>query len=240
MKEQLEHLIRLQEIDSRIAECQKRSAAIPLLIEERENLVQESENRLSEIRTGLDQAAAERRDKERELADRESRLSKLKDKQSEIKTNREYQAFLGELEAGKQDVGQIEEELLLIMERSEDGRKELSRAELAHQDVVKTFNAAKAALESESAVLDADLARMDGERTGLQKKVRPDLLKMYREILAVLKDAAVVAVRNGICSGCHMNVPPQLIANVRKHESVIACHNCRRILYDESLCVKAG
>ena len=240
MKEQLERLIRLQEIDARIAEILRRQSQMPILIEEKKKGVDDSEARLSQIRATLDRMNAERRDKERELADRESRLSKLKDKQTEIKTNKEYQAFLTEVEAGKEEIGRIEEDLLQIMEGVDTTRQALSRSEQEHQEVAKSFSTYKSAIDAEAADLETDLSRLEKDRAALQEKIHSDLLKTYRQILSIRKDRAVAEIQNGICSGCHMNVPPQLIANVRKHDKVLTCSNCRRILYDASLAVKSA
>jgi hypothetical protein len=38
-------------------------------------------------------------------------------------------------------------------------------------------------------------------------------------------------VSNGICRGCHMNIPPQLYNNVRKFDIVYNCPWCFRLLY---------
>jgi len=42
---------------------------------------------------------------------------------------------------------------------------------------------------------------------------------------------AIVAVSRGICSGCHMNIPPQLYNELQRSEQILCCPNCNRILY---------
>ena len=42
---------------------------------------------------------------------------------------------------------------------------------------------------------------------------------------------AVVEIREGICQGCRMRVPPQLFNEIQRNEQVILCPSCQRMLY---------
>jgi len=42
---------------------------------------------------------------------------------------------------------------------------------------------------------------------------------------------AVINVKNEICMGCFMNIPPQLYIEVQRENSLILCPQCSRILY---------
>ncbi len=42
---------------------------------------------------------------------------------------------------------------------------------------------------------------------------------------------AVVSARSSICSGCNMNLPPQLYNELQRSEELICCPNCNRIIY---------
>jgi predicted nucleic acid-binding Zn-ribbon protein len=44
---------------------------------------------------------------------------------------------------------------------------------------------------------------------------------------------AIVAIRNGICAGCRLQLPPQLLAEVKRSEDLQSCSYCHRILYWE-------
>jgi len=53
--------------------------------------------------------------------------------------------------------------------------------------------------------------------------------------MTLLRDSgdgvAVTTARNELCSGCDMNIPPQLYVEIRKNEEILQCPQCRRILY---------
>ena len=55
----------------------------------------------------------------------------------------------------------------------------------------------------------------------------------YTHIKQSRKDGAIAAVREGICAGCRLQIPPQLIAQVRRSDDLHVCPYCRRMLYWE-------
>jgi len=57
---------------------------------------------------------------------------------------------------------------------------------------------------------------------------------MYREYMKKLESGqglAVVEVKDSVCMGCNMNIPPQLYVEVRKGEEIFTCPQCRRFLF---------
>jgi len=53
----------------------------------------------------------------------------------------------------------------------------------------------------------------------------------YELIFARRGGKAVVAVSDGICKECHMNIPPQLWNEIIRNDKLNLCPNCHRILY---------
>jgi predicted nucleic acid-binding Zn-ribbon protein len=58
-------------------------------------------------------------------------------------------------------------------------------------------------------------------------------MERYKKLKTMKRDLALVPVRDGICSGCRLQLPPQLIAEVKRKEDLLACSYCHRILYWE-------
>jgi predicted nucleic acid-binding Zn-ribbon protein len=42
---------------------------------------------------------------------------------------------------------------------------------------------------------------------------------------------AISQVVNATCSGCNMNIPPQMYNELQKRDSLKFCPNCERIIY---------
>jgi predicted nucleic acid-binding Zn-ribbon protein len=50
-----------------------------------------------------------------------------------------------------------------------------------------------------------------------------------------MKGATVVAgIQHGVCGGCHMKFPVQLVVTCQAGRELVTCPNCGRILYHTS------
>jgi predicted nucleic acid-binding Zn-ribbon protein len=80
--------------------------------------------------------------------------------------------------------------------------------------------------------LRAELEAIRGERVAVTAGVNAGLLRKYDTVLQRRNGVAVVTVEDGrTCGGCHMQVPPQALIEIRRSASVQVCPNCQRILY---------
>jgi hypothetical protein len=61
-----------------------------------------------------------------------------------------------------------------------------------------------------------------------------NLLRRYLMIKEKRIGLAVVPIIGGTCSGCSMNIPPQVFNEVLTNEQIISCPSCSRILYVEN------
>jgi predicted nucleic acid-binding Zn-ribbon protein len=63
------------------------------------------------------------------------------------------------------------------------------------------------------------------------KNLDPALMTQFARISKMNNGSAVVNVKDEVCMGCFMNIPPQLYIEVRRANSLITCPQCSRILY---------
>jgi predicted nucleic acid-binding Zn-ribbon protein len=59
------------------------------------------------------------------------------------------------------------------------------------------------------------------------------LLDRYNKLKATKKELALAPIRNGTCFGCKLQLPPQLVAEVKRSQELLSCNYCQRILYWE-------
>ena len=71
---------------------------------------------------------------------------------------------------------------------------------------------------------------LDGLIAGLRGKIPPTILGHYDRLRARGKKG-VAAVRNSVCSECHMHVPLGTIMTIRHGTDIQLCGNCGRYLY---------
>ena len=231
MKEQLALLIQLQKIDSQLGLTKAEKARHPIELENAERPLKAAQKALEKAKSELNTASKTKRDKEGELRHQEETIEKLKARQSEIKTNKEYQAHLHELEAARQVKSQLEDELLNLMEESDNLNKGIATEEAAVSAGQQSFQTEEQQLARRASQANESITKWEEERNGLLKQLESKLLRNYERIKSARKDLAVVPIIGGICAGCHMNIPPQLVAEVKLEESIHTCSNCHRIMY---------
>ena len=74
---------------------------------------------------------------------------------------------------------------------------------------------------------------MDEENKVREKFVREldgEILSKYNLIRSRRNGIAIVEINSNTCGGCFMNLPPQLIIEIRKKNKIIQCPSCQRIL----------
>jgi predicted nucleic acid-binding Zn-ribbon protein len=88
------------------------------------------------------------------------------------------------------------------------------------------------ALEKRLAVIEGNANKLKAERPELLEGLEGDWLSRYERIIQHVGDYALVKIERGVCMGCHMTLPPQLIHNSKKRDSITVCSFCGRILFD--------
>ncbi|MBI3995978.1 MAG: hypothetical protein HY349_08385 [Nitrospirae bacterium] len=231
LKDQLEQLIRLQEIDNRAAVLKTETACIPERIETARKFLVETQKQLAQSRAEGEASNHRKREKERDLETCEERLTKARNRQSEIKTNKEYQVHLQEIENLKTEKGRVEEELLVLMEQLDVCKRNETELARTVKTAEQQFESERQQLEKQAETLKAELAVVEKESEAIIPALDPRLLKRYQKIKSLHREWAVVPIRDGTCGGCHMNVPPQMAAEVRARQRILTCSQCQRILY---------
>jgi len=227
----LQPLIQLQTLDLRIMEIKEQQRKAPALIEAAEAPLRDAVRLLTELTSAVEAQTKERRDRERDLEIHESQTEKLRARLSELKTNKEYQAHLFEIEMANKRKGEIEEQILLLMERVEKGQQELRQAQARKTEAEQRSTKEKARLEAVSAGLVSELAELEQKRKASVALLDSKLLERYKKLKAARKDLAVAPLRGGICFGCRLQLPPQLVAEVKRSDELQSCTYCQRILY---------
>lgn len=226
----LDKLLELQKLDLAIVRLDTEARAIP-------EQIQALEARLTGARAALDQAKAkadqiqkDRRAKERELDDVTLNIKKKQARLFEIKTNEEYSAVLKEIEALKEKSSKLETEILELLERADGAARTVADAE-------KEFKAAEAARQKERVEKEAQLAKLQQDlasfreaRKGQASRLGSALLQQYTR-LQKTRGVAVVAVKDGSCTGCGIALTPQTYNEVRRNDRMFTCSSCNRIIY---------
>lgn len=97
----------------------------------------------------------------------------------------------------------------------------------------KDYQAAKKTIEEGIKELETKLQNLEGQRSYIIPDVDKISLVRYEKILVNKEGLAIVPVRGTVCGGCNMNIPAQVVNEIKMHDKLILCELCARILYLE-------
>lgn len=233
LKQQLGNLIKLQTLDSEIYALKNEKEAKPQEASALEAAFEEKKLHLAGLEKNLLDLQKQRKEKELELGSKEEGAKKLQTQLYSLKTNKEYQAMLQQIEESKADGSVIEDKILEILDQTDKVKAETEKEKHKLQEEEKVFLAQKKKIEDRVKEIDDRLSQLDAQR----KQALPDLdakiLSQYDRILLSRDGLAIVTVKDNSCQGCNMFVPPQVINLIQMYERIITCEVCNRILYIE-------
>ena len=175
-----------------------------------------------------------RKQRELELQTKEDGMKKLQTQLYQLKTNKEYQTMQQEIAGQKADNSRIEDEILVFMQEAEDLNKELEKEKTLFADAEKHLNEDKKKIEAEIGSLDGEISNLEAQRKEMTALVDKKVLAHYEKVLAGRDGIALSAVKGKSCQGCFMNLPPQVINEIKMKDKIVTCESCARILYIEN------
>jgi uncharacterized protein len=234
IEEQLNILIKLQALDSQLYRLRRERTAKPKLIEELEARRNEEQAAVKEIEEKIKANQLKRKQKEMDLQSKEENVRKLSNQLYQMKTNKEYQTMQHEIDGHKADNSLLEDEILAIMEESDSLNKRLVSEKELFAEADRRLNEDRKTIEGEIAVIDNEIANFESQRGVLTAQVDKKILSQYEKVLVNREGTALVAVKSQACQGCFINLPPQVINEIRMKDRIIICESCARILYIEN------
>ena len=224
-------LVEVQGIDSDIAKKVAIMEAIPKKVSSVEQPLREARSLYEKAKQRYEAHVKKKKEKEGLLDEINEKIRKLRGRTSEIKTNKEYQAHLKEIEAVETQQRGVEEEVLFLMEAVDTAQRELKGDEGKVKIEEERIEAFKKKLEEEVGETEKELDELKLQREQLVKDIEGELYHLYVQLLETKRGLAVVETRGEVCQGCYMNIPPQLFVEIKKNEKIIQCPQCNRILY---------
>ena len=230
-KSDIEILVKLQEAETQIV----RLKAVLIKVEkEKEKLratLNQFEYGVEENKEKLLRTMAACRDTEREIQVIDDRIIKSNEKLRMVKTNKEYNLFLREVDDNKKRKDVLETELLELLDENESMEKFSLESEKEFQLLKDKIEAEQKEIEKKTLddreLLDEYLAN----QRKIGKTITTSVMNKFVKISKMNNGSAVVGVENEVCLGCFMNIPPQLYIEVQRGNSLISCPQCSRILY---------
>ncbi|HRK29485.1 MAG TPA: C4-type zinc ribbon domain-containing protein [Tepidisphaeraceae bacterium] len=172
---------------------------------------------------------------------RDARIEKLRTQQASAKNNKEYQAFLVEINTGKVDREKAEEEGLKIVAQIEAQQKELEAVATQLQAEQAKLAEMKGSISQTLADLQAEIDRVQPTRdaaAGEVGKLSAKSLNVYERLAERYDGEAIAPIGQPdrrqeaySCMACHLELVTDIYNKLKTRDELVFCPNCGRILY---------
>jgi uncharacterized protein len=233
LRTQLELLWELQKIDLGLKSIQEEKDRYPKEMKKLDEKQKVEKDRIEKEKEKIESLEKARRQKEGQLNLEQEKIKRAEAKMFEVKTNKEYQALLSEIDAVKEANGRMEEEILRVMDEIDELKRDLSKREKDAGATLEKIEAERKKLQQQMAHDEKAWEKQMERREVLSKQIETKLVKLYDTLKEKRQGVGVVGVKHETCQGCFVNVPPQLFIEVQKNNALVRCPHCNRILYWE-------
>jgi hypothetical protein len=222
-------------------ELQKTDSGLDELERIKKNFLQEAatldanvtalKGKIQEEKKNLEDLLKQRKTFEIEIGTLDTKVSKYLGQQNEVKSNEQFTALKQEIEKSKEEKAKIEEKVLecLFKEDEQKAKVQGLTAQLAQAEK----KAAEDKKDIQQKVADCDKAAQDKreERKKQFSEIPQEFAEGYDSLRTHGKKMAVAEIsEDQTCSGCNMNVSPQILNEIRKNIAIQRC-NCGRYLH---------
>lgn len=231
MLDTIEKLLILQDRDQKIKREQGELARIE---PERQMLNAKAANAqaaLEQAKLQVKQLESARKDLELEVETKKQLIVRYANQQFQTRKNEEYRALAHEIELCKEAIFGIENREIELMEQGEQAQKDVQRATQTLNEARKLADEQLALLAAREENLKQELARLQTDREALAAAVEDIARSRYERLARSKGEHVIVGIQHGVCGGCHMRVPPQLLVSCQAEKELVSCSNCGRILY---------
>ena len=233
IEEQYDILLELQKIDMDIDKEEKKKRDLPLLIERVTKEIQGLKNSLKNKSEDYKNLQIRLKRIELDLAEKSNKIKKHQEdlyggKISDIKELKQIQKVIAKYQKEKSS---IEEDVLDLMEEVEDLNKLISHLDEDLKVKEEEFKKRKEEMDLTSLAIKKNMDSLNIKRGEILSKITDGrLLKEYERLRKEKGGKAIIKVDGSVCPGCYLDLPSDVIYQLKKNRKMIICPNCSRIL----------
>jgi len=230
-------VINLHKIDKRLSDINSKRGDLPLRIDEINKKITSFSSQNKDHETRLLEIEKRKVVLTANLTDKEKKINDLNEQMYKVKSNKEYEALLLEIDhLNKENDNNLieletfEEEIKSLNESLENNKEELEKLNNRLDKNQNELNTANSLIEKEEKGLEND--RKDIENELLHEE---SLLDIYNGKKIEYDGLAFAQINRACCENCYSSLPPQLVIDVNNCNQLVSCPTCNILLYSEEI-----
>lgn len=229
--DQIQQLVELQKVDDEIFAVRQELEAAPRQLEDLERRFAAVEARRARVLDKLSHLQEQKKRLSLEIDDDFVRIKKSKNKLMQVENTREYHAMMREMDSMEKINRTREEEKLTLLEELQSQETTFAECEQEHAALKAELDAVRSGLDAKLAQARKELDSLSKKRETVSKAIPRPVFMRYEFIRKRLQHPVIVAVREGVCSGCNIAVPPQAFIDLQRGQQIQSCSNCQRLIF---------
>jgi predicted nucleic acid-binding Zn-ribbon protein len=231
MNSDLELLLKLQVIDYDIGELERSKEYLPDMMGNLKHEISDAQGKLEAVTSELEEAKVRQKNFELEVSSKEAELQKFQQQMMSIKTNKEYDALVAQIDAVKESISSSETELLELIDRIAELEKLVVEYREKVAQVEDNNNKQLQILQEKIATIGDTMSGKLSDRTEVSSAIPKPTLSVYERVRKGKGGTVVVSVKRRACGACYKALTPKKVQEIKKGDRVHTCDNCGRILF---------
>ncbi len=230
IKEDLELLMQMQGIDYDLGELERSKEYIPDMMENLRKELEESERLYSNTSGELSEAKVSQSSLELEVSSLQENLKKLQGQMMAIKTNREYDALVAQMDTVKEAINTKESLLLDTIEKIEALSTNIEEYKKRAEEAKNLNSQQLDILQEKMDSVGTKIKIKQDERHNIEVRIPKRTMSIYERVRKSRGGSVVVPVRKRACGACFKGLPPHRVQELKRGDQIIICDNCGRLL----------
>lgn len=231
-------LLRVFLVDKQLSGLTARLKAAERFFGEQEKQLTQLDSKKGTTESQLKQLGAMIANYEGEMARLDARIEHLRTQMNSAQTNREYKAFLTEINTIKADRSKIETIALEQMAQADTLRGQLAEIDTSREDRKKVRTVADDDRVKRAEEIRERVEQLKKEREALAAEVPANVLRDYQAIYVRREEESMAPVEvqdrkrhEFNCGSCMMSIPVEIVNRLMTHGTITRCVSCQCILY---------
>jgi predicted nucleic acid-binding Zn-ribbon protein len=231
-------LVKLFQADQHLRAAKERLDAAAKNVRVQERRVNDLLARQKAAQTQHKELQAKAGNLDLDLKTRDAKIEKLRTQQQTAKNNKEYQAFLIEINTAKVDKGKVEEETIKVMEQVEKASAESASLATQVEAERKRLTELAAQIDDTLKQLQAEVDALKPARQAAASALPAKVLAEFDRLAERFDGEALSALAKPdrrreeyLCTSCNMDLVTDVYNKLHSRDDLVFCPSCRRILY---------
>jgi len=232
-KMDIKQIIDLHIIDKQLFDINELRGSIPEDIEKLADKLSILESKLKEDKNVVKELSGNKKNYSDVLNDNKEKIKKLNDQVFKVKTNKEYDALLNEIDHLKNNNMSSDENLESIESQLRDKKVSLMKGSTDKDKVKETLADYNKQLNAINKKIEKDETKLFKARKKSLKNIAKDLALIYEKKCQEFGLAFSLISRDA-CTHCYSHLPAQIIINADDVNILQSCPTCNIFLYKET------